>query len=128
MPAAQNVLHKTIVEKAGGAGSLDVFFKTNKLLYTSTFATATGITAAATNEKINPATPLRLLCRAGYVFRCYVALKPASTEPPKTVSVLVANKNYADFMAWANAGTNTLPGYGKVVISGGIRMNRVTLQ
>lgn len=128
MPAAQNVLHKAIVEKAGGGGSLDIYFKTNKLLYVDSFATAVGIAAAPANEKVNPATPIRLLCRAGYLFRCYVALKPSSTEPPRTVTVLVPNKNYSDFMAWANAGSNTLPGYGKQVISGGIRMNRVTLQ
>jgi hypothetical protein len=128
MPAAQNVLHKAIVEKAGGTGSLDVFFKTNKLLYIDNFATAVGISLAPANERGNPPTPIRLLCRAGYLFRCYVSLKPASTEAPKTVSVLVPNKNYAAFMAWANAGTNTLPGYGKQVLSGGIRMNRVTLQ
>lgn len=128
MPTAKNKLHKAIVEKAGGTGSQDIYFRTNSLLYVDTFGTTVGIALPPDSEKMNPPVPIRLLCRAGLLYRCYVTLAGTSTDASQNVSVLVPNSKFSAFVAWAVAGTNTLPGYGKVAIAGGIRMNRVTLQ
>ncbi len=127
MAKAKNVLMKCLAEKVGGTGSVDCYFRSNKDLYTGTFATATGISEAPAAEKSNPPLALHQLKKAGWLYACYVMLAGTATDPVRSVSVLVCNKNLVSFLAWCAAGTNTLPGYGKVVIGGGLRQNRMSL-
>ncbi len=129
MAAAQNTLMKCKVEQVGGTGSVDIFFRSNKNLYTGNFATAAGIAVAAGADRANPPTPIKNLLRAGYLFKCFVVIAGDSNDPPVQRQVYVANNKLSDFKAWASAGTNQLPGGpARNVISGGIKMVRMTLK
>lgn len=128
MPA-QNTLMKSIVEDVGGTGSQTVYFRSNKLLYTGSFATATGIAEATGVDKANVANQIKNLVRGGLIWKCFVVIQGDATDPPMRRTVLVANNKLAAFKAWASSGTNQLPGGpARPVIAGGVRMIRMTLK
>jgi hypothetical protein len=128
MTSAQNKLCKATVDGSGGT-TLDVFFRSNILLYgDSTIGTATGITpATAAADAGQPAMDINSLIRVGYLYRVVVTLKGTSTNPSQQRAMLCSNKKLESFKTWANAGTAALPG-GGTVIRGGLRMNRMRLE
>jgi hypothetical protein len=129
MAAAQNTLMKAKVEQFGGTGSIDIFFRSNKNLYTGNFGAATGIAPATGADRANPPTDIKNLVRAGYLFRCFVVIAGDSNDPPIQRKVYVANNKLSEFKTWASAGSNQLPGGpARNVISGGLKMVRMTLK
>ena len=129
MATAKNVLCKAICDGvASGGGSQTVYFRSNSLLYTGSFATATGITVCTGTEKANTPTPVTNLVRGGFLYKAQVTIAGDSNDPPQQRTVLVANNKLSEFRAWASAGTNNLPGGpARPVIGGRLRMLRQSL-
>ena len=84
-------------------------FRSNTLLYTGDFATATGISVAATADKTLPAIPIRTLIRGGQLTRMVAVTKGTDKNPSSQIKILVDTSKISAAMAWPD-GAKSLPG------------------
>jgi len=125
MPAASNKLCKASTANPGGTGATVVYFRSNVNMYSGTFATATGISAAAANEQSNPAMPLKNLLRSGQLVKLTAVTKGTATDPSRQIKILCTNEKAETIGAAFANGTNTIPGISAspiVAIRRGTRM------
>lgn len=123
-----NKVKKCVATVDAPGGARIIAFMSNVNLYTSGLSTATGIKEATTAaEKAEPVSPIHLLVKAGFLYRVTAKDAGTGTTPAKTTNLLCANKQFTTFQAWCATGTNTLPTGGGTIVSGGLRMNRMSV-
>lgn len=125
MPAASNKLCKATTTNPGGSGSATVYFRSNVNMYSGTFATATGITAASATEQSNPAIPIRNLLRSGQLVKLTAVTKGTATDPSRQIKILCTPEQAITIGASFANGSNTIPGISAapiVAIRRGTRM------
>lgn len=117
MPAS-NKLCKATVNPPGASTAEIVYFRSNVNMYTGTFGTAVGITAAEEEEVAGKAPhSVRQLIRFGFLRRMTAYLNSSGTAPGRATRILVATGKELDARSYAN-GTNTIPGIkGGAVVS-----------
>lgn len=127
MAAASNKLCKASTADPGGKGTTVIYFRSNVNMYTGTFATATGIQAAADTEQSNPAMPIRNLIRSGQLVRMVAVTKGTATDPSRQIRILTTNEKSETIGATFGKGTDTIPGISAAAIIAVRRANRMRL-
>lgn len=128
MAPAKNKLCKATTTNPGGTGSTVVYFRSNVNMYTGTFASATGISAAADTEQANPSIPIRNLIRSGQLVRMVAITKGTSTDPSRQIKILCTSEKAETIGSSFGKGTDTIPGISAAPITVVRRANRMRLK
>lgn len=84
-------------------------FRSNTILYTGDFATATGISVAGSDDKTLPSIPIKSLIRGGQLTRMIAVTKGTEKTPSSQIRILVDTSKISAAMAWPD-GAKSLPG------------------